>query len=227
MSDLIIYNSASIVDSFFNEIYNEYEINNNKFIIFIDWKNTMVNYKNDGTVILRNDNGYIYESYNNIIKDKNCKGFFIINHNADNVDEIQNYVDSFSIDTEYIFDLNKIDNNNVMNNGVYSIDYSYILSPLNENVRYHMIIDSFLNDNYINIRPLLKNKLSIYIITSNIYNIFDIILFSTNGFHICYFQTYIDEKLFIKKFGKAKNNSAVSCDLFGDIIDKFKSSWNS
>ncbi|AAG02906.1 hypothetical protein AMV200 [Betaentomopoxvirus amoorei] len=227
MSDITIYQSANIADSFFNDILNDSTEKNNKYIIFIDWNNSMVTYKNDGFVILRNNNGYSHDSYNNIIKNKNCKGFYIINNNSSNSEDIHNYVESYDIDIEYIFNLNKLDPKISDNNNInYNIDFSYILSPKYKNTRYHNIIDSFLNDNFININPLIKNKLSIYIITSNMCNIIDILLFSNNQYHIFYYQTYDDEKLFIKKYGKSHHNkNVIYCGVINDTLNKIKSAW--
>ncbi|CCU55468.1 unknown similar to AMEV200 [Adoxophyes honmai entomopoxvirus 'L'] len=225
MSDISLYHSAYIVDTFFNDIINTSLENNSKFIIFMDWKNTIVKYNNNGTV-LRNDNGYIYNSYNDIIKNINCKGFYVINNSSEDSDDIQNYIDSFNIDTNYIMEMNKIDpkitNDNIED---YNMFYSYILSPKNEFIRYHKIIDSYLNDNYVNINPLIKNKLSIYIITASIYNIIDVLLFSTNSYHIFYFQTNEDEKLFIKKYGKSNVNNVIYCNIFNNTVNSIKSSW--
>ncbi|CCU55799.1 unknown similar to AMEV200 [Choristoneura biennis entomopoxvirus] len=226
MSDITIYQSANIVDSFFNDILNDSLEKNNKYIIFIDWKNTMVTY-NDGYILLRNNNGYIFNSYNNIIKNDNCKGFYIINNSLNDPVDLHDYMESINIDTTFIMDLNKIDPKIMdIENNIYNINYNYILTPKSEYIRYHRLVDLFLDDNYININPLIRNKLSIYIITSSICNIIDILLFSTNQYHIIFFQTYEDEKLFIKKYGKSRHsNNAIYCGVIKNISDNIITAW--
>jgi hypothetical protein len=227
---IVIHDSASIIDSYFNDITDL--INNEKFILFIDWKNFMVEYKQDENIILRNNNGYAFESYNNLIKHDRLKGFFIISEYNINPDDIQIAMDNFNISTDLIKEKNDLildEDKNEIINGIMYISYSYIITPSHKDIKYHELTNKFLQINYININPFIKKQLLIFCLTSDLLNIIDILVFSNynNNSYIFYFPTRKDEKMLIERFGLSNYRNMILYNNFFDLlIDKINKSWN-
>lgn len=216
-SELLIKSSSSIIESFFNDIVDISE--NKRFIIFIDWKNFISEEKNENNV-LRNDNSHAHEIYNQIFSNKNLIGFYVISPHNVSSEDIQITLYNGKVDTSILIEKNKHDSN--ISSNIYSLNLSYIITPSNEDIRYHEIIEHFLKDNYINLIPLFTNTILMFSLTSSLYNVLDLYFIDNYKFIIFYFPTRRDELIMINKFGFKYDY----CKLFNQTVKKIKSAWD-